>query len=238
MSKLCVIIGGSKGLGRALSALYEQNHFQIAEFSRTGQGYHHLTTDLSRREVAIDSFDEYLAPIAKQDWDEVHLLMNAATLAPIGPLYMSEPKQWWQHVDVNLTLPISILGRFQWHFKDHPARKVVGYVSSGAATTAFDGWSLYGATKAGMAQFIRCMALEQDRLPQPIQCAILDPGVMDTDMQASIRESDSVRFSQHEAFVERYRADSLGDAANVATNIFQCLSEPFDNGCSFRVADY
>ena len=236
MTKLCVVIGGSQGLGKALCRVYGENNYQVAEFSRSGVGDDHHELDLSRREVAIDNLDQYLATIATDPWDEVHLLVNAAMLAPIGPLYASEPKQWWQHIDVNITLPISIVGRFQWHFKAHSARKVVGYVSSGAATTAFDGWSLYGASKAGLEQFIRCMALEQARLVQPILCAILDPGVMDTQMQASIRDTDPSLFSQQNVFVERHKSGGLVDPSLVAANIFKSLVNSFENGAQLHVS--
>ncbi len=234
--KLCLLVGGSKGLGRALLQTYREKGYSVIEFSRTGNSESHRTVDLSRRETAIDTIDNAFAEATKDRWDEIQLIINAAILSPIGPLSMSEPKEWWQHIDINFTLPISILGRFQTHMKEMPCRKVAAFVSSGAAEHAFDGWGLYGASKAGVNQFIRSMALEQARLASPIWCAILNPGVMDTEMQASIRNARPDQFSQLNSFVQRYEAGELALPEVVAHNIYTALSQPFSNGAEIRVA--
>jgi len=221
MAKLCLLVGGSRGLGIALLEKYQQEQYESAA---------HVDLDLSKRETAIDSVDQAMAVLAKQDWDEVQLIVNAAMLSPIGPLSMSEPKQWWQHIDVNFTLPISIFGRFQVHFNAYKCKKIAAFVSSGASRAAFDGWSLYCASKAGVDHFLRSMALEQLRSAYPIQCAILDPGVMDTQMQACIRDATEEQFSQVERFQDRHAQGGLVDPHIVATNIYLSLSQPFDGG--------
>ncbi len=230
MAKLCILMGGSKGLGIALYEQYLQAEFEVVEFSRTGFGEHHRDVDLSRRELAIDTIDEQFIHLSKQQWTEIQLIINAGMIDPIGPLFSSEPKQWWQHLDVNLTLPISILGRFQLHFKDHACRKIAAYVSSGAAQKAFDGWGLYGASKAGVDHFLQCMALEQSFLEQPIDCISIDPGIMDTQMQAAIREAKPECFTQIDHFIDRFEAGNLVQPVVVAANIFEALSGNIVNG--------
>lgn len=236
MNKVCLLVGGSKGLGSALLDTYVEGGFRVVEFSRSGESEHHVSVDLSRRETAIDTIDEAMQSVLKDSVDEVHLILNAAVLSPAGRLYMSEPKQWWSHIDVNFTLPISIMGRFQTLFKDAPCRKVVGFVSSGAARTALDGWSLYCASKAGVEHFIRTMAFEQARLPHPIECANLNPGVMDTDMQATIRSLDEEQFTQVEHFQQMHSEGVLASPSTVASNIFKALSKPFESGAIVDVS--
>lgn len=181
MAKLCILIGGSKGLGLALYNQYQENGYRVEEFSRSGVGDSHHFVDLSRRE-SIDVIDARMQQLKKQSWNEIHLLINAGSLGPVGPLHMSEPKQWWQSIDINFTMPITILGRFQSLFRTVEARKVAAFVSSGAASHPFHGWSLYCANKAGVEQFVKTMAVEQANEALPILCANLNPGVMDTGM--------------------------------------------------------
>jgi benzil reductase ((S)-benzoin forming) len=226
MAKVCILIGGSRGLGKSLLALYQQQGFTVLEFSRSGSGDSHLELDMSRREAAIDTVDRMLADLARERWDEVQLIINAATIGPIGPLALSEPKQWWQHLDVNFTVPISILGRYQYHFGAYPARKVAAFVSSGAAHSAIDGWGLYCASKAGVNHFLRVMAAEQSLQPLPIECAILDPGVMATQMQATLREASVAQFSQVQSFIQLHQNGQLAAPETVAQNIYRRLAEP------------
>jgi NAD(P)-dependent dehydrogenase (short-subunit alcohol dehydrogenase family) len=235
MNKLCIVVGGSKGLGLSLVDQYRTEGYEVWDCSRSGKGAEHVYVDLSKRESAIDAIDRFFADKAKATYDEVLLIVNAATLTPIGPLSSSEPKTWWDHIDINLTMPISIFGRFQTHFNDASCKKVAAFVSSGAATGAKDGWSLYCATKAGVDHFLRTMALEQAPLKHPIECVSLNPGIMDTDMQAAIRQADESQFSQ----VERFRAFKtdgvLVSPSIVATNIFNALHKPFENGSTLNV---
>lgn len=57
------------------------------------------------------------------------------------------------------------------------------FVSSGAATHAYKGWSAYCTSKAALNMLCECVALEE---PDVFTVAIR-PGVVDTDMQAVIR---------------------------------------------------
>ncbi|WP_188109556.1 SDR family NAD(P)-dependent oxidoreductase [Pseudohalioglobus sediminis] len=230
MQKLCLLVGGSRGLGAALLKKYLNENFQVIEFSRSGEGEGHVAVDLGSREAAIGAIDEVFAEQKTRSWDEVHLILNAAVVDPLGPLSGSEPEAWWRHMDINFTLPISILGCLQRHFQGVECRKVAGFVSSGLAVSAMDGSSLYCATKAGVEHFIRSMALEQARLPFPIECANLNPGIMDTGMQADIRESSAAELSQVNMFRDFKAHNALVDPGIVANNVFAVLTQPFENG--------
>lgn len=230
VSKICLLIGGSKGLGSEIMAQYQRHEFQVVEFSRSGQGEHHVDMDLSHRETAIDAFDEVLARVVESQPSEVHLILNGATVQPVGPLNQSEPKDWWRSLDINLTLPISLAGVFQWRTQSLNARKVVGFVSSGAAQSAISGWSLYCSAKAGVEQFIRTMAVEQADQPFPIQCLNINPGVMDTDMQANIRASDESAMPDVEQFKHLHREGALQPPADVAEWLVATLMDSFSSG--------
>ncbi len=236
MSKLCILIGGSTGLGAALVTVYENQGYELAEFSRSGDGNFHTTVDLARKESAIDLIDASFNELSKKNWSQVVLIINAAVLNPVGLLKDTEPKQWWANIEVNFTMPISILGRFQFHFSEKSYSKMVAFVSSGAAVKPFEGWSLYCSVKAGVEQFIQTMALEQSHEDYPIKCAILRPGIMDTNMQSDIRSFSEKEFRQVNQFSELYESGALTDPAHVAKNTFSKLSADFANGSVLDVS--
>jgi NADP-dependent 3-hydroxy acid dehydrogenase YdfG len=82
-------------------------------------------------------------------------------------------------------------------------------ISSGAAVTAYPGWSVYGGTKAGLDHFSRTVAAEQTG--NAVKVVSLYPGVIDTGMQETIRHSDP------ELFPNKERFDKLKSEGQLAT---------------------
>jgi NAD(P)-dependent dehydrogenase (short-subunit alcohol dehydrogenase family) len=62
---------------------------------------------------------------------------------------------------------------------------VIVNVSSGAATTVAQGWSVYAASKAGLDQLTRTAAI--DLKDTAIRVYALHPGLVDTRMQETLR---------------------------------------------------
>ena len=103
---------------------------------------------------------------------------------------------------------------------------MIGCISSGAALRPYAGWSLYDAAKAGMDHFVRTLALEQAAQPHPFLTVNLDPGVIDTQMQALIRSTDKVDFPDVERFILRKEMGKLTPPTKVAESILEILARP------------
>ncbi|UCV02793.1 SDR family NAD(P)-dependent oxidoreductase [Dechloromonas denitrificans] len=84
---------------------------------------------------------------------------------------------------------------------------------SGAAHTAYPGWSVYYATKAVLDQHARAVAL--DGRANLKFCSVA-PGVVDTDMQAEIRATSAERFPMLERFQALKRDGHLATAQQAA----------------------
>jgi NAD(P)-dependent dehydrogenase (short-subunit alcohol dehydrogenase family) len=67
-------------------------------------------------------------------------------------------------------------------------------ITSGAAHRALEGWSAYCCAKAGLAMLTSALALEN--APSGVRVFGLAPGVVDTDMQVTIRASGINRVSK------------------------------------------
>lgn len=121
------------------------------------------------------------------------LVNNAGVIEPIGALAQSDPTAWRRGIEVNL------VGAYHTARATLPQMLEAGNgtainVSSGAAHRPLEGWSAYCAGKAGLAMLTEAIALECADVG--IRVFGLAPGVIDTDMQATIRASGINRISQ------------------------------------------
>jgi len=234
--KLAIITGGSKGLGAELVKQYAQQGFEIVEFSRSGNTPYSRNIDLSDLTVANQVIAETLETLSQRQYSEIIAISNAAMLTPIGPLSNSDANDWVTNINASFTSAIVFMGNFVKYFQAHDCSKVMASISSGAALNAYSGWSLYCAGKAGLEHYIRCIAEEQEKQAHPVLPIIINPGVIDTDMQTAIRGANEQQFPQRERFVELKKSNSLQQPAAVARSIHSILAGNLNAGERYSVA--
>ena len=79
---------------------------------------------------------------------------------------------------------------------------------------------MYGSTKRAGEMFFE--SLDDERSPDSkVRVVIVDPGIMDTDMQANVREHarQDLYFPGRERFVDRYDRGELPSPVEVARKI-------------------
>ncbi|KAK2609160.1 hypothetical protein QQS21_002242 [Conoideocrella luteorostrata] len=81
------------------------------------------------------------------------------------------------------------------------------WISSGAARTAYMGWSAYGSSKAVLNSLSTHLAFED----KDITSVSVEPGRVDTDMQEQIRSSgeETMDKAQYDSFKEAYEQGQL-----------------------------
>ncbi len=154
--------------------------------------------------------------LAALDAPEVVAINNAAVLAPVGPVERSSPDEIARHLDVNVASSILFARAYVAAFQEHDCPKTFVNVSSGAASKGYAGWSLYCASKAALENYVRAVALEQAARPRPIRAISINPGVMDTAMQAAVRGSSIEDFPELERFLGLHREGRLSPPSLVA----------------------
>jgi benzil reductase ((S)-benzoin forming) len=238
--RLAVVTGGSRGLGLALLEAFESDGFKSLDLSRSGasdtaRGRLHVRADFADPSATADAVARELDALAAESWDEVVFVSNAGTLDPIGPLAASSPADWRRGIDVNLTSAITAMALFVRAFQSSAARKTLVSVSSGAGSRGVAGWSLYCATKAGLDNWIRAVAIEQERESHPIRAVSIQPGIVDTQMQAEIRASDRALFANADHFVELKESGALYAPADVARAMLALVAGEFEPGALLRI---
>lgn len=237
--RLALLTGGSRGLGLALHEALSRGGYRVIEFSRSGSHAGSVQVDLSdpaasRARVACTLSD--LDPAAV---DELLVIHNAGALDPIGPASRKDPAAVLANLQANFTSPVLLIAEVVGYFQAAPCRKVLANISSGAALKGYAGWSLYCAAKAGLENHIRALALEQQTEAQPFTPINIDPGVMDTDMQALIRRSSVVDFPDLARFIRRKEQGALVAPAEVAAAVCRILALPtLTAGGRYDVAEH
>lgn len=224
---LALVTGGSRGLGQQIAAQLLEEGFLVLEFSRAAPHPWSVMLDLGRPEDIRPTLDRALGDLDLDGLEQLVVVGNAGSLAPIGPSWRQPREALRQHLQINLGSAIEFYDAVLAHFQHRPmARKVIGHITSGAAHRPHAGLSLYCATKAGMEQYIRALAEEQRGQAHPFTAVALDPGALDTDMQAQIRAAAVEDLPVVTDFIERQRQGRLRDPAAVARTLVAALLSP------------
>lgn len=237
--RLAVLSGGSRGLGQALAELYRQRGWELVEFSRSAPHPWSVKADLADPHAAHAAFTSTLEPLAARAWDEILVIANAGVLAPIGPTARKPAPEVIANIDTNFASPILLMAAAVAAFQDHPCRKTVLNISSGAAQRSLAGWSLYCGAKAGVEHFVRTLAVEQAGQPHPLRAINVNPGLIDTEMQAAIRAASAADFPAVGVFVQRKADGELRSPQRVAQAIARMVEDDrLEGGARASTDDY
>lgn len=224
--KLLLLSGGSRGLGSELYKQYEQNSWLVYEFSRSAPHRNSVEVDFSDPLAAHAVFSRQFDQAAQQDWEEIQIVGNAATLHPMQPLAKMQAQELVANTHVNIASALLFLSSALNAFQEHTCRKLLVNISSGAANKGYAGWSLYCGAKAALENVVRSVALEQPHLPHPFTAISINPGLIDTEMQAEIRATSADNFPDVQKFHKRQADGLLRPPAQVAAAVTHILSQP------------
>lgn len=230
------VTGASRGIGRALAETVPF-HAKVVDVSRSGTaGFEHVAADLS----SAAGWDTLRARFEREFADftgERAVLIHAAgTLRPIGFAGEVDDQAYRDNVLVNSAAGQIVGHLFLAATRHLEARRELVMITSGAASSAYEGWSAYGAGKAALEQWVRTVGLEQERRGGALVVGIA-PGVVATAMQEHIREQSPADFPRVQRFHELHDNDQLRDPEDVARQLWQVLERGPDNGAVLDLRD-
>jgi len=237
--RLALITGGSRGLGLALVERLQQAGYTVIDFSRSAPHPFSVRVDLTQPTEFGAILDRTLAEIDPATVQDLLVLNNAGSLDPIGPAATKARSDVLANLAANVSSAIVFLAAVVGRFQDTAGRKVIINISSGAALRGYAGWSLYCAAKAGLDNFVRALAVEQQASPTPFVPVNVGPGVIDTDMQANIRAASVQDFPDVARFIERKEQGELRTPAVVAAAVLAIAGhDALKPGERYDVADF
>ncbi|MFI7059682.1 SDR family NAD(P)-dependent oxidoreductase [Kribbella sp. NPDC050124] len=230
MTSLIWISGASAGIGAALVATVPYGDARVIDVSRRGGGpAEHLKADLSDPADWARVAEHFNEELAGYDGDRVVFIHNAGTISPIGPASAVDASDYSRAVLLNSAAP-QVLGQaFLQATAGLTCERHLVLLSSGAAKTAYAGWSSYNAGKAAVEHWVRTVGAEQDSVGGCRVIAVA-PGVVDTAMQSEIRSTTEQAFPSVARFHELKESGALSTPTEAATGIWSLLSRELPNG--------
>jgi len=237
--RIALLTGASRGLGFELATALAADGWTLLEFSRTAPHPFSVQVDLADPAASRAIVREALRGLPVEGLQEVLVVHNAGVLSPIGPASRKDPAEVQANLQANFVSGILFLTECVARFQHVACRKTALNISSGAALKEYPGWSLYCAAKAGLEHFVRTLAAEQKSEAHPFRAANVDPGVMDTAMQESIRAAGSDDFPSVARFVQLKADGQLAPPADVARAVLRIASLPdLVPGARLHVRDF
>jgi meso-butanediol dehydrogenase/(S,S)-butanediol dehydrogenase/diacetyl reductase len=183
--KRALITGGASGIGRATAVRFLEEGVQVAILDRDRAAGERIQVELPAlarvllADVAIQGAIEHAFTELDKLWGGLDILINNAGISIRHPFLDITPQEWRQVIDVNLN------GVF--YVAQAAARRMSGagsgvIINMGSANglMGFPYYADYNASKAGVIELTRSMALE---LAPAVRVVAVCPGYVMTPMQ-------------------------------------------------------
>lgn len=235
------ITGTSKGIGLSLAKqLIKEGNFLYLVSRTINQELVELAKQ-QKVKVVYKSYDlsdvESLESLIKDFYSQidielvngVYLINNAGMLDPINSIEHVLPHEIVKHMNVNLVAPMILQSSFirESINKLNKLTQVrVLNISSGAALRPFQGWSVYCSSKAGLNMFTQGTVKDLEAIESQIKVVAVAPGIVDTSMQAMIRNATETEFELVEQFKEYKEQGQLLEPQFVGERLVKLIHSP------------
>lgn len=151
-----------------------------------------------------------------EQWAEnIVLILNAFSIIPIASIGTFATEEIEEMIYGDITRNVLILNCIVEYCKKHNIGLRIINMDSGAADHPLTGWANYCASKAYLDSFLSVLAIENP----DYEIVSFDPGVVDTDMQAKIRNTDKNIFNKVDTFIEYKERGVLRKPEDIADQI-------------------
>jgi NAD(P)-dependent dehydrogenase (short-subunit alcohol dehydrogenase family) len=197
-NQIVVVTGASRGIGRAIATRFAQEGARVAMVARDQVKLDALASELAGHDVLAlpaDVCDRSSMTRTCQRvvdaWGAPHMVVaNAGRLDPIGPIWETDPENWWKDVEVNLR------GSFLSAHAFLPAMIEAGrgrmvLFGGGGSTRVFPWVSAYSMSKAAILRLAETIDLELEGTG--VHAFSVSPGFVRTDMTERFANTASGR---------------------------------------------
>lgn len=234
-----VITGASRGLGAGMARTYLERGHKVAACSRSpppadldnspdkeGQLYYQSNVDVCDPDAVKDFLKKTAEKLGPIDvW-----INNAGILDPIKPIRDTNFADFEKNVQVNLMGTFHATKEFINYSRSRaggkPVTSTLVNISSGAAVKGYAGWGAYCSSKGAVDRLTECALVEEESDANSKLCFraySIAPGIIDTEMQAKIRQTPKSDFPMVDKFLEIKANDFFNTPPYIAIEIEKLL---------------
>jgi acetoacetyl-CoA reductase len=190
MARVALVTGGTRGIGKAISARLKADGFKVA----ANYAGNNEAADATAKELGVSVYKWDVGSaqacqdgIAKVEADlgPVDVLVNNAGITKDGFFHKMSAEQWEEVIRVDLNA-LFYMTRPVWEgMRSRGFGRVIN-ISSINGQKGQAGQANYSAAKAGMIGFTK--ALAQEGAMKGVTVNVVAPGYIDTDMVAAVPE--------------------------------------------------
>ncbi len=227
-----VVTGASSGIGEAFAQALGKDGHQVYCCARRGDHLARIARDRhSVRPFTCDVTDEadvmkFVADVAAET-DAIDVLINSVgTFGEIGPVSLSDGKEWWDTLKVNVFGPYLTIRHFLPLLEKGRKARIIN-LAGGGAFSPFPNYSAYACSKAALVRLTECLAAELR--PKNIRVNAISPGIVATDIHkatiaAGEERAGRLQYRRTMAIMQE-GGPTLDDVVNCLKAM---LSPPFD----------
>jgi NAD(P)-dependent dehydrogenase (short-subunit alcohol dehydrogenase family) len=189
--KVAVVTGGGRGIGRAIAqtlaaagarvAVIARSTAEIDEtaalIERAGGTAHAFSADIAIPAEVERAIDAIQLSLGRVDV----LVNNAGAVKPFGPLWESNPSEWWYTMEVNLRGPLQCTHAVLPGMVARRGGRIIN-IASGGGTMPTPYFTSYVVSKTALIRFTECLALETKSYG--ISVFSISPGTVRTAMSS------------------------------------------------------
>lgn len=212
MGRVALVTGGTRGIGRAISARLKADGFEVAAgYSGNDDAARATAEELGIMVVKgnVGKFEDCQRAAAEVEaaLGPIEILVNNAGITRDGFFHKMTLDQWTQVVSVNMDSLFNMTRQVIEGMRERNFGRIVN-ISSINGQKGQAGQTNYSAAKSGMIGFTKALAQENARKGITVNCVA--PGYINTEMMDSIPENVMA------SIVGNIPVSRLGEAEEIA----------------------
>lgn len=231
--KICLVTGGTRGIGAAISILLEKNNYKvIANYASNDQKALEFAeaNNIKVKKFDVSNYEDCKEKInsIEEELGAISILINNAGITRDAAIHKMTQLQWSEVISTNLNSAFNLVSNVINGMRNNGFGRII-HVSSVNGQKGQFGQTNYAASKAAIFGFSKSLALEV--AGKGITSNVVAPGYINTEMVAAIRE-DILK-----SIVDTIPAKRLGESTEIAEMILFLISDKgnYINGATFSV---
>jgi 3-oxoacyl-[acyl-carrier protein] reductase len=242
--KVALVTGAASGIGRATAALFGEEGAKVMCADLDGGGAEQVARQIADGggEAASTQIDvsrggdcERMVRETVERWGRLDVLVNNAGIYFVLPLAQVPEEEWDRLIDINLK-GVYLGCKHAIPQMVSQGKGVIVNTASIAGLRGFANWTTYSASKGGVVQLTKALAMELARLNVRVNCVC--PGIIDTGMfDQAVRMTGTDRVELAATIGQGHPMGRIGQPEEVAAAILFLASEDasFITGVSLSV---